>query len=209
MPAIEKINVEKVMESIRAEIALRRKSSSEIAMPLRSKSRAASTGSDVEQPDKQSIRTVIGYAEDEVDVGLQATEMLHFRNPFVRRLAVSAGKVIVYLARFITAKQRRFNSYVIYALRAVATELEKLDAEFAKSADEHGKLIKTLNMDVQELQGLTKKQSALQQTKVILWARGLTAILPLMQSGLEQNTILHRHLFCMQAEETLQKTLPF
>jgi len=163
MPEIKKINVEEIMESIRAEIALRRKSSSGIALPLKSRKGVTSTGQDAVRLENHSVWTAIGYAEDEVDVGTQTTEMLHFRNPFVRKLAVSVGKMIVYLARFITAKQRRFNSYVIYALRAIATKLEKLDVEFGRFEDEQGKLIKTLQINVQELEGLTKKQSALQQ----------------------------------------------
>lgn len=128
MPSNDKVNVEKIMEAIRAEIALRRKSSSTIVLPLQPKIGLPQKPA-TSMLDTSDVWAAIGHAEDEVDVGAEVTDMLHFSNPYIRRVAVLAGKVIVYLARFITAKQRRFNSYVIYALRAIATNLDNLDKE--------------------------------------------------------------------------------
>lgn len=146
MPSNDKTNVEEIMESIRAEIALRRKSSSSIILPLKPKV-GISSQSDAGRLDTSAIWAAIGHAEDEVDVGAEVTEMMHFSNPYVRKLAVLAGKVIVYIARFITAKQRRFNSYVVYALREMTFDLEKLDKDhlaFQKSVEREMDNLKTL-----------------------------------------------------------------
>ena len=63
--------------------------------------------------DIPALTSAVESARAESDVGVTVTPMHHFRWAFVRVTARSAGRIILYLARFITAQQRRFNNFVV------------------------------------------------------------------------------------------------
>ncbi len=78
--------------------------------------------------DTSYIRSIISSAESQADAGAEVTPMLEFKG-LTRRLALFVGKKVVYLASFITHKQRNFNRRILNALRAITDGLEEARVE--------------------------------------------------------------------------------
>ena len=106
-----KINVDEIMEKIRQEVFQRQQHHSE-AVPQSNPDDLKDTFHTMKAFDIQKIMSALSSAEAEIEVGVHVTPMEHFRNSLVRKGARFVGKIIIYLARFITAKQRRFNKNV-------------------------------------------------------------------------------------------------
>ena len=72
-----------------------------------------------------TIRSIISSADTYADAGATVTPMLQFHG-LTRKAALFAGKIIVYMASFITEKQRSFNKAIISALRGTADSIERM-----------------------------------------------------------------------------------
>jgi 2-polyprenyl-3-methyl-5-hydroxy-6-metoxy-1,4-benzoquinol methylase len=81
------------------------------------------------------VHQLLYEAEIFSDAGSQVTPMVHFHG-VTRKLALLAGKMVVYLSSFITFRQRTFNKATIGAIR----ELTKAVEETLKATEEkrHG-----------------------------------------------------------------------
>lgn len=73
--------------------------------------------------DLSPIRAAISSAAAHADAGARVTPMERIPAPF-RWLAVLAGKVVVFLTSFITARQRGFNAETLNSLRLITDTLE-------------------------------------------------------------------------------------
>ena len=106
----EELSVECIVKGIKQEASRRRGSQVEFASPC---------------IDTSKLRSFISVVEQNVNVGAEVTPMEQFSG-ISRRVALSIGKIIVYLASFITFKQRNFNQGVVEALKATATGFDGL-----------------------------------------------------------------------------------
>jgi 2-polyprenyl-3-methyl-5-hydroxy-6-metoxy-1,4-benzoquinol methylase len=70
------------------------------------------------------LQTLIEEARSNADAGAEVTPMLRF-NGLSRMIALYAGKIIIYLASFITGKQRVFNARISEAVYLLAELVEK------------------------------------------------------------------------------------
>jgi len=111
------IDVNELMEKIRAEIAQKSQLPNEPDTPIENNIHTQNLN--VKNQNMEEVRRLIASAEGEIDVGTKVTSMEHFRYKLVRYLAQFAGKIVLYLARFITVKQRRYNRYVVDALKQI------------------------------------------------------------------------------------------
>jgi O-antigen chain-terminating methyltransferase len=121
---IPEIDIDKLMENIRKEISKRRQQTDSPVIQNKKEPVKASAS---EEPtvDVSAIRSILSSAEARADVGTEVTPMYQFRG-VTRKIALSAGKFIVYLASFITDKQRSFNNTVIHALRTITDNLDRV-----------------------------------------------------------------------------------
>ena len=129
------INVDKIMEKIREEVARRRQH--DPAQCPREGARGSGLGSS--RSNVLTVRSFLSSAEREADVGTQLPPMERFPG-LIRWIAILAGKVVLYLSSFITKKQRNFNWASIQALKAITDSLERLCDEHKGLCDERGRL---------------------------------------------------------------------
>lgn len=133
------IDIDKIMERIRAEVSRRRGDAAAPAAAEPQEKKADSAGVDTSM-----IGAIISSAEASADI-VRVPSMLRFRG-FTRKLAVFAAGKITYLSSFITNKQRNFNLTVIHALKTITDGLGKInertealareDADLRKAAEE-------------------------------------------------------------------------
>ena len=104
--------------------------------------------------DASTIRSIVANAEANADAGAEVTPMVEFKG-VVRKLAIIVGKVVVFLASFITAKQRLFNATTTNALKAITNGVEDLNRE-------HNRILSNAKHQLkQEHETLKQKQEAL------------------------------------------------
>jgi len=103
------------------------------------------------------LRSLILSAEAHADVGTDIPPMLRFHG-LMRRLAIMAGRTILYLSSFMTEKQRAFNTSVIGALKVLTDGFERL------KIDESHLLLRDLKLRADgcrgELENLRNEQAA-------------------------------------------------
>ena len=114
-----KVDVEDIMVKIRKEIASKHNEPFE-------QHKVSPEALHLEPGEVTEFQHLIVHAEGEIDVGSQVTQMEHFRSRIIRYFAVLTGKIIIYLSRFITARQRRYNRHVVDALKKVLHIYKKL-----------------------------------------------------------------------------------
>jgi len=77
------------------------------------------------------IRSLISQAATFADAGAAVSPMIKFTG-LKRKLALFIGKIVVYLASFITTKQRTFNNLVINSLQEITDHLDTLNDTLAE-----------------------------------------------------------------------------
>lgn len=117
------VDIDKIMEMIRAEAACRR----EHACDSEAITGAQDQKMETVGIDTSMIRAIISSAEASADIG-RAPSMLRFRG-LTRKLAVFVAENIVYLSGFITNKQRNFNVTTINALKTLTENLGRFTTE--------------------------------------------------------------------------------
>lgn len=140
------IDIDKIMERIRAEVSRRRGDAGADATKD-----ARDQNTETEAFDTSIIRAIISSAEASADIA-RVSSMLRFRG-LTRKLAVFAAGKITYLSSFITNKQRNFNLIVIHALKTL-TENLKVFTEGLR--DETDRNIKSLTDEI----GSLKRENA-------------------------------------------------
>jgi O-antigen chain-terminating methyltransferase len=121
---IPEMDIDQLMENIRKEVRIRHGQGNISGIIAEPESRTQ-PGNNVPCIDTSVIKSFITNAEAMADAGAEVTPMHQFRG-LARSTALLTGRAIVYLLRFITDKQRRFNNLVIQALRGITDDLESL-----------------------------------------------------------------------------------
>lgn len=119
----QEIDVEKLMEKIREGVARRQQECG--LTPLENIEHAVDWKPIIDAPE---LRSSITSAEVHAEVGVEVSPMLHFHG-FTRKLALFAGRIVLYLSSFITDKQRSFNRTIIHILKMITDALERLNSE--------------------------------------------------------------------------------
>lgn len=73
------------------------------------------------------LTSLISSAEGDADAGAQVTSMEHYHYKFVRKVALFVSRIIVFLAGFITTRQRKYNMHIINSLKIIDSNLKQLD----------------------------------------------------------------------------------
>lgn len=146
------VDVDKIMEKIRTEVALRRGRTVDSVI-----TGAQNQNIESETIDTSMIRSVISSVEMNADIA-RTPSMLKFQG-LTRKLAVFAAGKITYLSSFITNKQRNFNITAIHALKTLADNLEKLNERTGALGSEDAKAMNA----VQEIRNqLSMTESAVE-----------------------------------------------
>jgi 2-polyprenyl-3-methyl-5-hydroxy-6-metoxy-1,4-benzoquinol methylase len=154
------IDVDAMMEKIRKEVA--RRKGRRGAGPFSEARREAAGGvTDASgSVNMSSIRSSITLAEAQADVGTEVTPMLQFRG-IVRRMALLAGRVVLFLSSFITFKQRIFNGAAVASLRNIADGLETLNGELVRLQPQTGEALNQIESLRHGQTEVREEQSAL------------------------------------------------
>lgn len=140
---IPEISVESIMVKIREEANRRRRDLQDTASPEGMGQAGDSPGIDTSR-----LHAIISAAEQNADVGAEVTPMEEFSG-LSRKLALFFGRKIVYLANFITFKQRNFNRGIIDALKTITYGLESISGGltnlFRREMQQH---VEALNMQI-------------------------------------------------------------
>ncbi len=131
------VTVDEIMAKIKEEVVRKRQelpANSLMDSPLlpRPASKYSSRSGIAVNP--ASIRVLISAAESHADAGSKVSSMEQFTG-IIRVAARAVGKVVVLLIKFITDKQRVFNSMVISSLRAITDSHERLSKNCAAEFD--------------------------------------------------------------------------
>jgi O-antigen chain-terminating methyltransferase len=119
------INVDEIMAKIRAEIAGRNEKGPMKILP-------GKLG--VQRPtssfDWQQLQSILRVAEDNADIVSPDLPMARYPKP-VRGLARMMARIVLYLSRFITARQTNFNQLVLQAFRGFNQLLHEHEQKIA------------------------------------------------------------------------------
>ena len=115
------ISVDEIITKIRADIAQKKQFG-----PDKSQPDGSFTESVHSSVSFNNIRSLIANAQANADAGATVTPMERFSGP-KQKLALFVGNIIVYLASFITDKQRRFNYLIINSLQAITDNLDRMN----------------------------------------------------------------------------------
>ena len=126
------IDIDTIIAKIREEVASRGKQAS----GYRTSSEDVKTASHGEAllANSVAIKSIIASAEIYSDVGVQIPPMVRFHG-ITRRLAILAGKIVLYVSTFITEKQRNFNRTVISSLRVMAESIERINTQVMRNIE--------------------------------------------------------------------------
>ncbi|MBI5675432.1 MAG: methyltransferase domain-containing protein [Nitrospirae bacterium] len=116
------IDIDKIMERIRAEVSRRRGYAGGSAGISDTQDQKMDTAA----IDTSMIKAIISSAEASADIA-RVPSMLRFRG-MTRKLAVFVAGKISYLSGFITNKQRNYNVTTIHALKTLTDNLERFTA---------------------------------------------------------------------------------
>lgn len=127
------IDVERLLEEIRRKLAQKDKPVCEpvsASEPMRPPQREIieDGGGKKDFLDISTIQSTISSAEVQSDIGAQVSPMLQF-GALTRQIALFVGKIVVYLSKFMTDKQRGFNEAIIDVLRRMTDDLGSLKRE--------------------------------------------------------------------------------
>ncbi|ABQ27954.1 hypothetical protein [Geotalea uraniireducens] len=151
--AVPEIDVDTIMEKITEELQLSGKAVPVDNSPGTSVNMTGTYGMTFNAP---AVRAIIMSAEAKANAGAEVTPMLQFCRP-IRKLAVLVGKIVVYLASFITDQQRSFNKETTRALRALTDGLVVLNNERAKEFSLMREEIRQLREEIETYKkGVTK-----------------------------------------------------
>jgi len=85
------------------------------------------------------IRLHLRTAESCADAGAEVSPMLRFSG-LTRRFALILGKAVVFMAQFITDKQRKFNHEVLTVLKIMSERLSSYDRRISVKGDERSRV---------------------------------------------------------------------
>lgn len=118
----KKVTVEEIMDKLRSAIA--RSKPDHSPAPISEKTKSPDAHQERALSDLSSIRSAIGVAEENANIGSEVSPMLQFKG-LLRKAALLVGKAVVFLSSFMTFKQRNFNNAVIFGLRSIADFLDR------------------------------------------------------------------------------------
>jgi hypothetical protein len=122
--------IDKVMQEIREEVAERRRKGYRY-VPLHISEITLGGAEEMSAADLSSVRSAVASAETNADIGSGVTPMLRFSG-LVRKLALLAGKAVLFISSFITDRQREFNKSVVLALKGI---VGSLDSQAARQSE--------------------------------------------------------------------------
>jgi SAM-dependent methyltransferase len=151
---ISERELDEIMENIRKEV-----SSRGLAQPAPARS---PDGVPQGSGDFPELHRIISAAEAHADAGAEVSPMTQFGG-LTRQAAMIAGKVVVYLASFITDKQRSYNREVVRALRSVVDAIAGLQKQSSQNREQQSQ---HFEQRLQELRAAHEAELASHRTEL-------------------------------------------
>lgn len=139
---VPEINVDELMERIRAEVKRRR---AEVNTPLQDvyQNTQLSRGNNIDK--WVQVESALDNAEQVSQVGMKLPGMYTFRG-WKRKIATYVGKVVLRIAQIITRDQRTFNSSIINAIRAMEMAIKNIEVTMIEKTDHINKQLGSLEL---------------------------------------------------------------